>query len=140
MKLRKSVTGIDLSQKMIELTKKITKYNFPEREVSLIQGDYLKHKFSGKFDAAVLMGFFDYIEDANIVFSKLKSDVNKIILASIPKQNHFLAHQRKVRYKIRNCPLYLYTYNDLIVLMKNNNFDNYDIIDFGRELFVKVII
>ena len=82
------------------------------------------------------MGFFDYIEDANVVFKKLKNDISEIILASIPKENHFLSFQRKIRYKKRNCPLYLYTHDDIVALMDDNDFKNYEIIDFGREYYL----
>ena len=69
---------------------------------------YLDFKPTKKYDISILMGFFDYVEDIDPYFAKLKIDTSKIILGSFPKKNGFLAFQRKIRYNLRNCPLYLY--------------------------------
>jgi 2-polyprenyl-3-methyl-5-hydroxy-6-metoxy-1,4-benzoquinol methylase len=138
LNLNKSVTGIDLAENMIILSKKIVESKFTKPEATFIHGDYIQHVFDQKFDSAVLMGFFDYIEDATVVLNKLKKDVPGIIMASIPKENHFLSFQRKTRYKKRNCPLYLYTYDQLIALLDICDFKKYDIIDNGREYFLKI--
>ena len=62
-----------------------------------------------KFDASVLMGFFDYIQDPVELFLKLKKDTNKYILASFPKKYEPLSMQRYIRYTLNKCPLYLYS-------------------------------
>ena len=64
-----------------------------------------------KKDAAILMGFFDYISNPLDIFIKLKEDTNKFILASFPKSGGILAFQRKIRYNMRNCQLFYYSEN-----------------------------
>ena len=66
-----------------------------------------------KFDAISVLGFFDYVEDPVRVLKKLLHDASKEIYISIPDDKGFLAWQRKVRYKRRNCPLYLYSKDSL---------------------------
>lgn len=127
-------TGIDISINMINLAKshalnnKINNCNF-------IHADYLSYNFEKNFDVAILNGFFDYIEDPVEVFLKLKKD-SKYILASFPKKWHWLSPQREWKYKLRNCPLYLYTKNQLHKLLNEANINNFEILNNGREFFL----
>ncbi len=130
----KKVVGLDLASGMLDLAKELTK----GRDISLIQADYLAHRFETQFDAACLMGFFDYIEKPGAVLEKLKKDVRKEIYASFPIKGGILGWQREVRYAWRNCPLYLYTRANVEGLMKAAGFANYEIKDFGRDYFVKI--
>jgi len=123
---------------MIDIAKNITSKIEHNGSIDLVVGDYLQYQFNQKFDAACLMGFFDYIEQPTEVFNKLKQDISKEIYASFPKSGGLLAWQRRVRYKMRNCPLYLYSKKDVEDIMEQCNINNYSIKDFGRGLFLKV--
>jgi len=134
----KAVTGLDMAPGMIDIAKNITSKIEHNGSIDLVVGDYLQYQFNQQFDAACLMGFFDYIEQPADVFNKLKQDVSKEIYASFPKSGGLLAWQRRVRYKMRNCPLYLYSKKDVEDIMRQCNINNYSIKDFGRGLFLKV--
>ena len=60
------------------------------------------------------MGFFDYVEEPTLVLQKLARDVTGIVLASFPKAGGLLAWQRKVRYRLRGCPLWLYRRDEVV--------------------------
>ena len=93
-----SVTGIDLSQNMLDIAKK----NSNEFNNNYILGSYLDVHIKDKHDVAILMGFFDYISNPLEILLKLKTDTNKYVLASFPKSGGILAFQRKIRYCSRN--------------------------------------
>ncbi len=129
------VLGIDISAKMIDKAKKNTS---PElhKYVSYLVGDYSYCNLEKKYDASILMGFFDYIEDPYKIFEKLLLDTNKFILASFPKKYELLSVQRLIRYKFKNCPLYLYSKSNLISILERLSIQRYTILDNGREYFV----
>jgi hypothetical protein len=108
--------------------------------VSFVLADYLRHEFGRTFDAACLMGFFDYIERPGAIFDKLKRDATREIYASFPASHGFLALQRRVRYWMRNCPLYLYSQQDVEAILARAGMTKYEILDFGRDYFVKVTL
>ena len=135
----KNVTGLDIADGMLKIAKQKTDKYIKEGKAQYILADYLSHSFSSKFDAACLMGFFDYIREPEQIFLKLEKDVSKEIYMSFPKKGGFLAWQRKIRYNMRNCPLYLYSKEDLMTLLKKVKWENKsEIIDLGRDYFVKV--
>jgi len=108
-------------------------------KVEFVLSGYLEHRFDRRFDAACLMGFFDYIENPLEIFEKLKREVRKEIYASFPKSGGPLAWQRRVRYKLRKCPLWLYSRSDVLGIMERAGFvNNFHILDFGRDWFVKI--
>ncbi len=132
----KLMDGIDISSSMIELAKKIAEKKelnkFSNFSISSIQ-DYQINK---QYDAAIFMGFFDYIEKPSEIFNLFNNQKNINILASFPKKNHILTYQRKVRYKMNKCPLYFYNRSDLVSLMKSLNKENYKIVDLGRDFLL----
>ncbi|MBM3417238.1 MAG: methyltransferase domain-containing protein [Bacteroidetes bacterium] len=137
----KDVTGIDLAQGMIDIAKSQTEKIDHKGRKQFIIADYMQYDFDRQFDAACLMGVFDYIEKPVEMLKKLKRDISKEIYASFPHDSGLLAFQRKIRYKIRECPLYYYSYNDVVNLLKEAGLDkNFEIVDFKRDYFVKIIL
>ena len=124
---------------MIEIAKKRTADYASSGKISFVLADYMEHSFNQKYDAAVLMGVFDYVKDSVAMMKKLQNDVSKEIYASFPKGGGFLTWQRKVRYNMRNCPLYFYTKKSLVDILDEAGLQGkYTIKDLGRDFFVKV--
>ena len=108
-------------------------------DVEFVLEDYLEYKPKKKFDAACAIGFFDYVEDPVVVLKKLLDDVDKEIYISIPDDKGLLALQRKIRYKMRNCPLFLYSEKFLEdVLKKADCLDISEIIKIDRGYFITI--
>lgn len=137
-KLGKTVVGLDLAEGMLVIARRSAEEAGVAGRMSFINADYLSHDFAAKFDAAVLMGFFDYIERPLDILRRLKKDISVEFYASFPKAGGALALQRKIRYRIRGCPLYFYSEKDVRALMDLAKFSGgYDLLDFGRDYFVK---
>ncbi len=140
LKQNKKVTGLDLSEGMLKIAQQHIQQLPAKAEIKFIQADYLNYSFNQKFDAACLMGFFDYIKDPSDILLKLKKDISKEIYASFPKSGGLLAVQRKIRYRMRNCPLYLYSKKDVTRLMNEAGFKQFEIKDCSRDWFVKIVL
>ena len=136
---KKEVIGIDIAEEML----KIAQDNIHELNVTadLVLGDYLSVRFDRVFDAACLMGFFDYIEDPVPVLKKLSTEVTGEFYASFPKSGGLLAWQRRIRYRLRRCPLWLYSKREVENALIASGFTGrYEIRDFGRDWYVVVQI
>lgn len=109
LEMGKKVVALDIAQGMLDITNsRVEKMGVKQEDYKAILADYSEYNFEEKFDAACVMGFFDYVSDPTSVIKKLLSEVNKEIYISFPDDRGLLAWQRKVRYARRNCPLYLY--------------------------------
>jgi len=141
LKQGKKVVELDMAEGMLEIARQVIGDIRHEGSVEFIQADYLIHPFKEKFDAACLMGFFDYIENPVEVIEKLKKDVTGEIYASFPKNAGLLAKTRTVRYRLRQCPLFLYTIEDIRKIMEKTGLsDRYGITDCERDYFIKITL
>ncbi|MBT3366384.1 MAG: class I SAM-dependent methyltransferase [Nitrospina sp.] len=138
LKMGKKVVGIDMASNMLKIAQKSCYEAAPDGEIEFISGNYMEHQFEQKFDAAVLMGLFDYIEDAESMLKKLKTDVNKLVIASFPRSDNLPNKIRKFRYFFKNCPLYFYSREQLERIFLSIGVDNYTIKQTDREYFVKL--
>lgn len=135
----KTVVGLDIAEGMLKIAQTKTAQYIKSGHAKYLLADYLTYQFESKFDAACLLGFFDYISEPLKVLRKLEQDISKEVYMSFPTAGGFLAVQRKIRYSLRNCPLYLYTHADLIQLLTMIGWrDRATILNFGRDYFVKV--
>jgi len=141
LKQGKEVVGLDIAEGMLEIAKQKTSDYRDSGKISFILSGYIEYEFQRKFDAAVLMGFFDYIKEPVELIKKLKKDVTKEIYMSFPKKGGFLTWQRKLRYNMRNCPLYFYSKKSLANILDQAGLQNkYTIKDLGRDFFVRVVL
>ncbi len=113
------VTGVDISEEMIAMSKRRAQEKGVADRCEFVVGDVLECKDIQPHDYVVALGVFDYIENPEILVRRM-GDLAKVrMVASFPKRHHWLAPQRKVRYRLRNCPLYLYSKGDLEKLGKD---------------------
>jgi 2-polyprenyl-3-methyl-5-hydroxy-6-metoxy-1,4-benzoquinol methylase len=129
------VTGVDLAEEMLNIARTNSQKAGFENN-TYIAGSYFDVEIDKKHDAAILMGLFDYISNPEELFSKLKKDTSKYILASFPKPGGILGWQRKIRYNMRNCQLFYYSKESLEGLMSTSGITNYEIQDNHREYFL----
>ncbi|MDC0940452.1 methyltransferase domain-containing protein [Candidatus Pelagibacter sp.] len=133
----KEITGIDFANEMIILANKISKKN----KISNVNFECIsaeEYKFSKSFDAVICLGFFDYIENPLNLIKKILDSGSKKFIGSFPKKNHILTFQRKIRYKLRNCPLYFYEIKDLNNFKNSLKINELKITDLGRDFLVEI--
>lgn len=141
LRMGKKVFGVDMAAEMLRIAERMCKSEFPDGQIAFLCANYHDCKLDEKFDAAVLMGLFDYVEDPARLLRKVKGDVTGFILASFPRKRNIWNAIRKVRYRhFKNCPLYFYSKEDLGLLMKTCGFSKYEIADNDREYYVKVTL
>jgi len=134
-----SVTGIDLSEEMLSICRHRLREIVEDHDrANLICGDFLTQKFAYVFDFGIVMGVMDYIEDAQTFLDKVAGVVKKKAVISFPVGESALAFQRKLRYRLRGCPLFLYQRKELEHLVQGSPFRKYAIERIKRDYFVTV--
>ena len=133
----KEVTALDIAPSMLEITKKRVKSMQINSKFETILADYAEYEFSNKFDAVCVMGFFDYVQEPVKILKKLLTETNKELYLYFPDNKGWLAWQRKIRYKLRNCPLFLYSKDHLDACLKEADcFHLAEIRDTDRGYYV----
>lgn len=102
-----SVTGVDPAVGMLALAKSKLA-GTPWRE----KGDFVSGMFPGpeleQHDFAIVMGVMDYVEDPKVFLTALKPLVRRLAAISFPSRHWLRTPIRKLRYRVRHCPVYFY--------------------------------
>lgn len=118
----KFVTGIDPAKGMLELAseKLESKKEFSNR-YKLLQG-YFPDLKCNKHDYVIAMGVMDYISDPLDFLKSVKETINHEALISFPSYHWFRTPLRKIRYKLRSCPVFFYDENIIYSLARDAGF------------------
>jgi len=108
------VIGVDAAPRMLELAKQRLDAAGHGGRYELLQGNYPLAEPVAHADCAIVMGVMDYVPDP-VRFCRALGEQLKGGLAAIsfPSRHWLRSPIREVRYKLRNCPLYLYERRDI---------------------------
>ncbi len=133
------VVGIDFADEMIRIAKHRAEVENVADRCQFLVADILEYQPDQKFDYAVLMGFMDYIADAQALIKKVVSMTSDRLFFSFPLDDGLLAAQRKWRYRNR-CPLYMYKEKDLHELFAGFAPMAYKMERISRDFFVTLFV
>lgn len=125
------VTGIDISEKMIEFC---NNSKDKTQNTNFVKTSLENFSSTKNFDAIICLGFFDYIDNAESSLEQIKKFNPRLVVASFPYKFNILNYVRIFRYKINKCPLFYYTKEQINNFAKI--FPNYDleIKDLNRDM------
>ncbi|MDZ4121137.1 MAG: methyltransferase domain-containing protein, partial [Candidatus Cloacimonadaceae bacterium] len=131
------VLGIDFAEQMLELAREKAVEAKVEEICRFENLNFFDLGTDEQFDYVLLMGFMDYISDAATVIKKALELTKRSSFFSFPMAGGILAWQRKIRYKKR-CPLYLYSYEQLLELFQDHPDFLFKIRKIDRDFWVQV--
>lgn len=132
------LVGVDLSEGMLGPARARAEAEGYANELELRAGDFLDMDFNEEFDLVLALGYFDYIFDPPAHFRRMVELSRGLVLATFPKRWNVLTPQRKIRYLLKRCPVRFYSLKDVERLFKSRKETAAEIIDIGREYYVRV--
>ena len=132
----KDITALDFSKNMIDFANNLEITMFGDNKIDWQVADFSNWKSKKTFDAAIIVGVMDYIEDPAKFVNSVFAVCNKVSIFSFPSDKGFLAWQRKIRYKSR-CYLRLYSQKELQGLFEEAG-EDFLIHKLGRDYLVVV--
>jgi len=122
------VVGVDISTTMLELARQyVQSLGSIAGEVELIEADIDAFTTAEKFDVVVAMGFFDYLANPQASLRKLRDLAGHSVIASFPSKSVYRTPLRKLRYRIKRCPVYFFDRNQITDLARSAGFSTCNI-------------
>ncbi len=116
------VTGLDPAPNMLALVRqRLAQSGILESRYELVMGLFPGVQVQ-PHDHAIVMGVMDYVEDAQAFLNALRSVVKHMAVVSFPSEHWFRTPFRKVRYQLRQCPVYFYTDSSIRELCETAGF------------------
>ena len=132
----KDITALDFSQNMIDFANNLEVSIFGDSKIDWCVADFSTWNSEKTFDATIIVGVMDYIEDPVTFINSVFAVCNKVSIFSFPSGKGLLAWQRKMRYKSR-CYLRLYYQKELEAIFEDTG-QNFVINQLGRDYLVVV--
>jgi 2-polyprenyl-3-methyl-5-hydroxy-6-metoxy-1,4-benzoquinol methylase len=102
------VVGVDVADKMVETCEERAG-QLGATNVSFVRGVVQDLPQTEKFDVSIGIGLFDYLENAVPTLRAMREHTTGTVVATFPRLMTWRAPLRKVRLKLRGCPVYFYT-------------------------------
>jgi len=120
------VTAVDPASNMLMLTReRISRAGGMDR-CRLVAGLFPSVTLQ-PHDYAIVMGVMDYVADAEAFLAALRPLVVQAAAVSFPSKHWLRTPLRRVRYRLRRCPVYFYDEREIRRLASNAGFQHIDL-------------
>ncbi len=102
------MVALDPAPRMLELARqRVEKIGQADR-LTVLEGYFPQVRPAGRSDFAIVMGVMDYVDDPLAFLQALRGCLSGPAAVSFPSKHWFRTPLRKIRYRLRQCPLYFY--------------------------------
>ena len=112
------VHGVEFSPKMIHEAHVVTELAGVANQCTFELADFMQWESDQRYDMVVACGVFDYVVEAEAFLRHMSRFATKVVYASFPKWTLFRSPIRRVRYKLRGCPTFFYSQNEIKILFQ----------------------
>jgi ubiquinone/menaquinone biosynthesis C-methylase UbiE len=121
------VTGVDPAPSMLALVRQRLYVNQIDKDrCRLVEGMFPGVEVQAH-DFAIVMGVMDYVADPQSFLNSLRPLVKRLAVISFPSKHWCRTPFRKLRYRLRRCPIYFYDEGCIRSLCSTAGFGNVDI-------------
>jgi len=134
------VVGIDFAESMIRLAEAIALDQDVNNICEFNVGDLFEYQPQERFDLVLSIGVFDYIESPLSLLEKMRSLSRGKLIATFPSYHSIRTPIRKVRYKLKRCPVYFYNRESIETLFNQAGLSQFEVIKIrgpGMDFFVQ---
>jgi cyclopropane fatty-acyl-phospholipid synthase-like methyltransferase len=101
----REVVGVDFAPAMLELAREAAAAEGMGDRARFVAGDFLAAELEGPFDAAVAIGYCEYLPDPVAHLARMRDLVAGDLVVSFPKRYTLRTLPRALRYRLRGCYL-----------------------------------
>ena len=120
------MTAIDPAWNMLALARRRLEAAGLRERCALLQATFPDVKVD-RHDHAIVMGVMDYVPDPAAFLAALKPVITRSAVLSFPSEHWFRTPFRKMRYRLRRCPVYFYNTERIRTLCAAAHYSRIDI-------------
>jgi ubiquinone/menaquinone biosynthesis C-methylase UbiE len=105
--------GVDVSREMIDEARAVAARAGVSEQCTFELADFEEWSSDRKWDLVAACGVFDYVIDAEAFLRHMARFANKVIYGSFPGWTLVRSPLRKIRYRLRGCPIHFYRRSEI---------------------------
>lgn len=130
------VVGVDFAPEMVRLAEAHAASAGVTDRCRFVVGTFPEACGGRDFDAASAMGFFDYVPDPVPLVRTMREITRSTIVMSFPKSREWRAPVRRLRFRLRGCPLFLYSHARVTGVLRDAGIARYEMLSLDRDYVV----
>jgi 2-polyprenyl-3-methyl-5-hydroxy-6-metoxy-1,4-benzoquinol methylase len=103
------VLGIDFASNMLDLACALAEKRKVVERCRFVNADFLRYDLEGTFNISLAIGVFDYVRNPLTILERLCALTEEQVIVTFPTPGGWRAHERKVRYWIKGCPIFFHS-------------------------------
>ena len=132
------VLGVDFAPAMIDISNQLAKEAGVDKQCEFRVGAYpeIVKETDLPFDASTANGFFDYIEEPTPIIAKMREMTRGQMIMSFPKAVEWRVPLRRLRFKMKGTPLFLYREEQVKKILADAGVADYEWINLDRDYLI----
>jgi ubiquinone/menaquinone biosynthesis C-methylase UbiE len=130
------VVGVDFAQGMIDIANELARRAGVADRCQFVVGTFPEVELDEQFDASTANGFFDYVDNPEVIITRMRELTRTTMIMSFPKAREWRVPLRRLRFGLKGTPLFLYTPRRVRHILKSAGLDKYEWIDLDRDYLV----
>lgn len=132
------VLGVDFAENMVSLAREHSILRGEQEKCQFVKADAMEYPFTEKFDAVVALGVLDYVAEPVEFLRRMASLADQKVIASFPRPSLLRAPLRKIRYAMRDCPVFFYSRKRLRKICQAAGLTDYQLINVASSGYILV--
>jgi ubiquinone/menaquinone biosynthesis C-methylase UbiE len=130
------VRGVDFAGGMIDLANEYARRLGVAERCEFRRGAFPEAVPDESFDYCSAMGFFDYIPHPVPMLSRMRELTRTRMVMSFPKSREWRVPLRRLRFRLMDCPLFLYSESQVRAILDDARVTRYDWIPLDRDYII----
>ena len=130
------VVGIDFAAGMVGIAERLADEAGVSDRCEFVVGAFPEAPVDETFDASTANGFFDYVDDPVLMLAAMRERTRQTLIASFPKAHEWRVPLRRLRFRLKGTPLFLYTAPEVRTVLAQAGIEDYEWIELDRDYLV----
>jgi 2-polyprenyl-3-methyl-5-hydroxy-6-metoxy-1,4-benzoquinol methylase len=130
------VVGVDFAQGMIDIANQLARQAGVADRCQFVVGTFPEVGLQEEFDASTANGLFDYVENPEEIATRMRELTRETMIMSFPKAKEWRVPLRRLRFRLKGTPLFLYTSQQVRKILSSAGVEHYEWIDLDRDYLV----
>jgi SAM-dependent methyltransferase len=122
------VLGIDFASNMLALARELAEKRGVAARCRFVRADFLEYDLDETFNISLAIGIFDYVSNPFIFLEKLRSLTGEKVIVTFPRPGGWRAAQRRLRYRLKGCPIYFYSRESMAGYFATAGYQNWQFV------------
>lgn len=130
------IVAVEPAERMVAIARELIADQGISDKITFVTLPFMDAAVDYPCDVSIAIGFYDYIPNIDDHLRKVRGLTKQTMVASFPRAGTWRAAVRERRLKLRGCPSYYFSREQLEKALRESGYRSWEVQVFGQLLFV----